>query len=258
MFPELIRFGPVVVYSYGTMIALGVLAAIYISHRQAAREGVDPDITLEFTLLIVVAGLVGSRLLFVALNWQEYVGRPLAIIGIGYRELEGLSIHGGLAGGGLAGYAYVRRHRLRFWTLADLYARPLAIGMGVGRIGCFLAGCCYGQLTQRGWGTTTVYAFGLRHPSQLYETALLLLLFAFLTWYMGRPRARGQLFAAFVGGSGVARFLSEIFRESERILLGLSLAQWVSIALLGLGFLLWRMLSDGPLVDQRAAGGNPS
>lgn len=226
-------------------MALAILAALFLAYRQAPREGVRPAVTVDYTLALVVAGLVGSRLVYVAVHWGEYAFRPWALIGISPTgELQGLSIHGGLLGGLVAGYWLARRWRLEFWSMADLYARPLAVGMGIGRIGCALAGCCYGRLTGAGWGISTVYAAGLRHPSQLYETALLLIVFGFLTWYMGRDRAPGQLFGVLLAGYGTARFLAELFREVPRLALGLSLGQWVSVLLLVLGAVVWRMRSS--------------
>jgi phosphatidylglycerol:prolipoprotein diacylglycerol transferase len=244
LYPELIRIGPVTVYSYGVMIALAVLVALFLTYRQAPREGIQPSVTIDFILAVVVAGLAGSRIVYVVVHWGDYAFRPWAILGLGAAgELQGLSIHGGLLGGLLAGYWLARRWKLKFWRLADLCARPLAFGMGVGRVGCTLAGCCFGQLTGAGWGTTTVYAPGLRHPSQLYETALLWIVFGFLTWLMARERAPGQLFAAFLSGYGIARLLAEIYRDSARIALGLSLGQWVSVGLILAGAVLWRARS---------------
>ncbi len=239
MLPELTRIGPITVYSYGTMIALAVLVALFLVWRQAPREGVDPNVTVDLMLAVVLAGLVGSRLVYVLLNWRDYAATPWSIIGVGGWERQGLTIHGGLLGGVAAGWIMARRLRLRFWMLADLYARALAIALGIGRIGCLLAGCCFGRLTGGDWGCTTVYAPGLRHPSQLYETFLLTLLFIYLSWRMGKPRRLGQLFGLFVAGYGIARFLAEFFREGERVAAGLTLGQLVSLGLLLLGAAIW-------------------
>ena len=246
MLPELIRIGPITIYSYGAMISIAIVLGLFLAWRQASREGIRPEVIVDFTLYAALAGLVGSRVLYVALHWSDYAGRPGAILGLGQGELQGLSIHGALLGGVLVGIFFARRYRLSFWRLADVYARPLAIGMGIGRVGCFLGGCCYGQLTGGGWGCTTLYAPGLRHPSQLYETALLVILFVFLSWYMTKPRASGQLFAVFLAGYAVMRFLAEIYRDSIRVTGPLSLAQLVSVALLVAGLILWRLRRGRP------------
>ncbi len=257
MLPELFHIGPVTVYSYGTMIALAVLAALFLVWRQAPREGIDPNFTVDFMLAVVVAGLVGSRLVYVALNWRDYAGNPWAIIGIGGWERQGLAIHGGLLGGVGAGWVMARRLKLRFWSLADLYARALAVGLGIGRIGCLLAGCCYGRPTGGEWGCTTVYAYGLRHPSQLYETFLLLALFLFLTWRMTKPRRLGQLFGLFLAGYGCARFLAEFFREGERVAAGLSLGQIVSLGLVAAGAAIHRARRESEPVQAKVQPPGP-
>jgi len=244
MYPVLFRLGPLTVYSYGFMLSLSLLAAVFLTRRQAAREGIQPQTALDFTLILMVAGVIGSRVLFVILNWSWYSGRPLAIIGLGGEGLAGLSIHGGLIGGVVTGYILTRRHRIPFAAMADLVARPLALGMGLGRVGCFLRGCCYGRLTGGSWGCETEFAPGLRHPSQLYEAALLFVVFAGLTWMMRRPRARGQLFAAMLVGHGTARFVSEFFRESPLVLGPLAAGQLVSIVEVAVGAAVWSLLEE--------------
>ncbi|MDP2872430.1 MAG: prolipoprotein diacylglyceryl transferase [Bacillota bacterium] len=245
MYPELLRIGRLAIYSYGFMLGMSLLSAVWLSYRQAPREGVDPQITLDFSLAIVVAGVVGSRLVFVLLNWEYYASNPVSILGIGEGGLAGLSIHGGLLGGIIAGWFMCARHGLRFPVMADLYARPLAMGHTLGRIGCVLRGCCFGELTGGGWGVRTVYAWGLRHPSQLYESGLALLLFVGLTWYMKRPRAAGQLFLLYAGGYAVARFLADLYRESDLVTGSLNLAQLVSLGVLCIVVPLWFRLGAG-------------
>lgn len=243
MYPELFRIGPLTVYSYGLMLSISLLAAVILTHRQAPREGIEEQTALDFTLLLMIAGLIGSRLVFVLLNWSWYAGRPLAVIGLGGEGLAGLSIHGGLLGGIVAGFFLTRWRRVSYAAMADLVARPLALGMGLGRIGCFLRGCCYGRLTGGDWGVETSYAPGLRHPSQLYEAALLFIVFIGLTWFTGRPRARGQLFAAMLAGHGAARLIAEFFRDSPLVLGPLTAGQLVSIAELAAGVLVWVVLA---------------
>jgi phosphatidylglycerol---prolipoprotein diacylglyceryl transferase len=169
-----------------------------------------------------------------------YAGRPLlAILGFEGGGLAGLAIHGGLIGGLVGGGIMTVRHRLPFWVMADLYARPLAMGHTLGRIGCFMRGCDYGRLTAGNWGARTMYAAGLRHPSQLYESGLALLLFLGLTWYMRRSRSPGQLFLVYAAGYSVARFTADIYREPAPIAGPLNLAQVVSIVVVIVVGALW-------------------
>lgn len=222
------------------MLGLALLVGIILSYRQAPREGVDPQITLDFTLVLVVAGIIGSRAVYVLLNWGMYAGRPLlTIVGLEGGGLSGLAIHGGLLGGLIGGAIMVRRHGLRFWTMADVYARPMAMGHTIGRVGCFLNGCDFGRLTAGPLGARTSYALGLRHPSQLYESGLALLLFLALTWYMRRPRSPGQLFLIYAAGYAVARFVADLFRETEFVAGPLNLAQVISLVVLPIAVALW-------------------
>lgn len=253
MYPELLRIGPFTIYSYGFMLSMAMLAAVFLSYRQAPREGVDPQITLDFTIVLIVAGVVGSRVVFVALNWEYFAPQPLSILGIGQGGLAGLSIHGGLIGGLAAGWLMSARRGPRFATMADLYSRPLALGHALGRVGCFLRGCCYGRLTTGGWGVESVYAWGLRHPSQLYESGLALLLFVGLTWYMRRRRLPGQMFLIYAAGYSLARLLADFFRESEAAAGPFTLAQAASLAVLAVAVVLWRRLARRPS-DPSCAG----
>jgi phosphatidylglycerol:prolipoprotein diacylglycerol transferase len=239
MYPELLRIGPFTIYSYGFMLGMALLAAVLLSYRQAPREGVDPQITLDFTLGIVVAGVIGARVVFVVLNWKYFAPQPLSILGLGQGGLAGLSIHGGLLGGLAAGWLMSLRHGLRFASMADLYARPLAMGHTLGRIGCTLRGCCYGKLTAEGWGVQTMYAWGFRHPSQLYEAGLSLLVFLGLTWYMRRTRVPGELFALYVAGYSIARLVADFYRDSDLAAGPFTMAQLVSIAAFLVAVALW-------------------
>jgi phosphatidylglycerol:prolipoprotein diacylglycerol transferase len=240
--PELFRIGPFTAYTYGALQSLAILVGLRLTSRQAPREGLDRERTVDLTLLLVIGAFIGARALFVLLNWSFFAGQPLAILGLSDEGLVGLSVFGALLGGVVAAYLVCRRHRLSFAAVADLYARPVALGIGIGRIGCFLNGCCYGKLTNAGWGFYTRYDFGLRHPSQLYETGLCLLLFLALTWYMMRPRSPGQLFLAFLAGYGVVRIVTELFREGEPVAGPLTQAQVASVAMVAVSVISWAAL----------------
>jgi len=117
------------------------------------------------------------------------------------------------------------------------------MGHTLGRIGCFTNGCDYGRLTSGTWGTFTSYAPGLRHPSQLYESGLALLLFFGLTWYMRREqRSPGQLFMVYAAGYAVARFVADLFRETEFIAGPLNLAQVISLVVFPVALGAWMRL----------------
>jgi len=229
LYPVLFRLGPVSVYSFGLLLALGFLLAVAVAFFNAKRHGIDKWLVLDMALFAFIAGLVGSRLLFVLLNWQLYADEPLKV----FATWEGgVSFYGAIAGGFVVVVIFARRFKIRVGRLADTVAPGLALAASVGRLGCLLNGCCYGVPTSGFWGVFTRFAPGLRHPTQLYESVAYLLVFVFLLWWQKRhARAPGQVFLAFVGAYIVARFGVEFFREGERVYPWLSLTQAASIVI---------------------------
>jgi len=226
--PVLFEIGPINVYSFGLMLALGFSLAVLVSFLNARRHGLDPWLIVDMALYLFIAGLLGSRLLFVALNWEDYAGAPLVKLLATWEG--GVSFFGAIAGGFVAVVLFSLRHRLDLWRVADTVSPGLALAAAVGRVGCFLNGCCYGLPTEGFWGTFTRFAPGLRHPTQLYESVLYFLVFGFLLWWQRRgAKAAGQLFLAFVACYLVARGAVEFFREGQRLYPWLSLTQAASI-----------------------------
>ncbi|MDQ7795000.1 MAG: prolipoprotein diacylglyceryl transferase [bacterium] len=239
MRPELFRLGPLTFHSYGAMLALGILAGVYVAGREARRRGIDPAIIVDFAIYGILAGLLVSRLLYVGTHLSEYLADPIRML---YIHEGGLSLHGGVIGGALVGIVYARRVRLPFWQLTDIAAPALPLATGITRIGCFLNGCCYGVPTSLPWGVYTRYAFGLRHPTQIYEAVLTGLLFWLLWRFRHRARWDGQVFLLYVAIYSAIRFGVEAFREVAMLTPWLSVAQAASLAFftLAAGIWLWR------------------
>lgn len=137
MFPVFARFADITIHTYGVMLALGFLLAILVAMRQARRTGLNPDLVLDLAFYILIAGLVGSRLFYVAGNWEDFRNNPAEIV-MFWRG--GLVFYGGLIFAFLAGAWYVKKNRLDFSRVADLIAPSIAIGQTMGRLGCFSAG----------------------------------------------------------------------------------------------------------------------
>ncbi len=212
MFPTLLRIGPVAVHSYGTLLMLGFVAGILLARREARRLRLPQTVALDLALWLLIAGVVCARALFVALNWSDFSARPSAIVQI-WRE-GGLSFHGGLLGGVIAGLLFARRRGIPFLALADMTAPGLALGYGIARFGCLLNGCCYGAPTRLPWGMRfplfpdSSIATDPSHPTQLYSALLSFCIFGALLWAGPRLRASGQLFLLYlmlysVGRSGI-------------------------------------------------------
>ena len=219
MHPILFKIGPFTLHTYGLLISTGVLLAVALAVRQARREGEDPQKTLDLAFYLLLASIVGSRLLYVLISYSDYLVRPWAI----FKLWEGgLVFYGGFVLALMVGIWYLDRHRLPLWKTADIWAAPLALGHAVGRLGCFAAGCCYGKPTRVPWAVTFTDPQSLAilgvplHPVQLYEAFANLLLFIFLCLYRPYRRFEGQIFWLYVLVYSVIRFVLEFFRGDLR------------------------------------------
>jgi len=255
MYRTLFRIGPVEIHGYGTLLMLGFIAAILLSLREARRLGLSPEVPLDLGIWVLAAGVVMARVMYVLLNWSAFAAHPVEILYI-WRE-GGLSFHGGLLGGVLAGLEFARRQGVRFWTLADMAAPGLALGYGIARFGCLLNGCCYGAPTDLPWAMRfplwpdSAIMTDPSHPTQLYSALGSFLVLGVLLAVRTRLRVRGQLFLLYLMLSAPVRAVVEIFREgyTARALVGpITEAQVASAvifaaALVGFVF-LWRGASD--------------
>ena len=219
MHPILFKIGPLTLHTYGLLISTGVLLAVALAVRQARREGEDPQKMLDLAFYLLLASIVGSRLLYVLISYGDYLVRPWAI----FKLWEGgLVFYGGFVLALMVGIWYLDRHRLPLWKTADIWAAPLALGHAVGRLGCFAAGCCYGKPTGVPWAVTFTDPQSLAilgvplHPVQLYEAFANLLLFIFLCLYRPYRRFEGQIFWLYVLVYSVIRFVLEFFRGDLR------------------------------------------
>lgn len=237
MYPTLIRFGGLSIHTYGVLIALGFLAGIWVATREAKRLGEDPEAVLDLAFYVIAAAIIGSRLFYVAVNWDLFRGNLLDIFKI-WRG--GLVFYGGLLAGIPTVLLYLRRRGLKTWAMADTLAPALALGQSFGRLGCFFAGCCYGRLAGA-WPQVTFthpeslapQGIGL-HPTQLYDSALMLVIFLVLMGLRGARRFPGQQFWTYLLLFTPERILLEELRaDTYKTLFGgaLSLTQAISLVL---------------------------
>ncbi len=245
MFPVLFQLGGFQVTSFGAMVALGALLGVWVLSRELRARSLAADAG-NLGLWALMGGLLGAKLLFVA----EHAGQ--AALPTLLFDRGGLSWFGGLAGGLAAGLFAAWRSRLSLLPLLAAAAPALAIGQAVGRIGCFLVGDDYGRPTSLPWGVA--FPRGLPptlarvHPTQLYEALLLAALALLLVRWRRRGVDDRRLLAAYLGIAGAERFLIEILRVNARVALGLTVAQWASLALVvaSVGLLLWRRGVESP------------
>ena len=251
MFPVLLRLGPFTLYSYGLMLALGFLAAVRVAGRRTASLGLSPSAVQKAAWVSLLAGIAGARLAYVLLQWNLFRDNLWEIFRLDH---GGLVFYGGLAGGLLGGMVSVRRAGLPLMKTADLLVPPLVLAHAIGRIGCFLNGCCYGKPASVPWSAAFPSDGIPRHPTQLYESAFLFLLFFVLVKIpLSFPRRResqeaglipppGTVLLTYGFLYGIWRFGVEFLRgDSPAFAAGLTIFQWVSLPLaLVCGWLLCR------------------
>jgi phosphatidylglycerol---prolipoprotein diacylglyceryl transferase len=219
MCPVLFQLGRFTVYAYGSILALGFIAGGILIVWKARREGISLDRVIELFCLTIVSALVGARGLDVLIHFPFYREDLFRV----FRLWEGgLTFYGGFLLSFGVGIVYMRRCRLPVWKIADLFGPSVALGLFFARIGCFMAGCCYGKETHLPWGITftdpqSLARLGVAlHPTQLYEAAGGLFLFFFLTWMEKRKSYEGQIFWLFLLLYSLLRFLIEFFRDDPR------------------------------------------
>lgn len=230
------------IYSYGFFLVLAMLMGMWITTARARRASLPPDTALDFILAVLVGGLIGARLVVVLEDWTYYSQALLQIVNI---RGGGLSWHGGVLGGLLGFLWYTRRTGLGRGMLLDLATPGLIAAHVVGRIGCFLNGCCYGRETGVPWAATFPDApelhFLPRHPTQIYEACGELVLLGVVLLFERRRPAPGALFYLYACMYAVERFIIEFFRAEPILPGGLSLAQYASfVILIAAGIALWR------------------
>lgn len=228
MRPILFELGPIIIHSWGAVVAAAFAIALYLMYRDSERVKIDPAKILDFGLLTLILALVGARLIYVLFDLSHFIANPVDIFML---QNGGLSIHGGLLGGLISGIIFTKRNKIPFFKLADLTAAPLILGQAIGRIGCLLAGICYGTVTELPWAIKFEGIPGLRHPTQLYESGLDFMIFAFLWAYRKKIRFEGQLFLVYVITYSIARSIVESFRDDMLLLGPITVAQLASIVI---------------------------
>ena len=247
MHPILVNMGRIKVYSWGFMLAVAVLVAVLGISRMFREEGYDPEHVLDMVIILVLTGLLGARLAYIVMfEWQDFIANPAIIFGLTNGGFSGLVWYGGFTASVIAFIIYIRIRGYSFWKMADIFAPYLALSYAIVRIGCFLNGCCYGKETDSACSVVFPYVDSLsRYPTQLYSSALNLMLFAFLLWYYPRRKFSGQVFILYLIGYSLYRFIIEFFRENWVFVGNFSVSQVYSLVLLaaGIGLYLWRRSS---------------
>jgi len=254
MFPRLISIGNFWVPTYGVLVAMGFLVALFITVRLAKSAGLAPDLIANLGIYCGIAGLLGGKLAMFLFDWRTYWNHPDQIFTRETLQAAGV-YQGGLVLALIVAAWYMHHHRLPWLETLDVFAPGVALGHGIGRLGCLAAGCCWGVPTKLPWGIVfrnpqanemTGVPLGVPlHPTQVYEALAEAAIFGFLLWRIRRPHPAGEIMGLYLVLYSVARFLIEFVREHEQATqLGLSLTQWIAIGTFLLG--IWLLLNRTP------------
>jgi phosphatidylglycerol:prolipoprotein diacylglycerol transferase len=210
--------------TFGTLLGLAILSAICTILRLGRREGLDSGQLLDFSTWLLLVALVGSKVLMVISDWDYYRQYPGEIFSWSTFLSAGV-FYGGFIAALLFAVWYIRLHHLPFWKVVDVYAPAISLGLGIGRIGCFAAGCDYGKPTSSAWGV--VFTNPISHeisgvplgiplyPTQPIMSLTSLSIFAILMWRYSRKSRDGEIFVLYLALYAVARFFIEFLRGDE-------------------------------------------
>lgn len=238
---ELFSIGPFTVYGYGLMIGIGIVAAYLLVEYLAKKKQLDPDPVFGLTIFCVIGGFVGSKLLYTLTRIKDIIADPSVIKDVA----TGWVVYGGIIGGILTAVIYCRIKKMELLRYLDIALPAVALAQGLGRIGCFLAGCCYGCETD-GWLAVTFTNSDFAPngvplvPTQLISAGLDFLLFAVLLVLLFKLKAPGQVGGFYLVFYSIGRFILEFFRgDLIRGSVGtLSTSQFISIITVLAGIVL--------------------
>jgi phosphatidylglycerol:prolipoprotein diacylglycerol transferase len=259
MYPELFRIGSFPINTYGVLLAVGMLLALFTAAKLAVRDGLPRDRIYDLGLWTLIGGLLGSKILMLL------VEDNVNVFSLDFLRSGGV-YYGGFLGGFFALVFLIRFYKMPFWKVADAFAPGVALGQAIGRQGCFAAGCCWGKPTDAFCGvqfteaaheatgvpiinTETGAALHL-HPTQLYESITMLVVFGILVYLHKNKRFDGQVLIAYGIIYGIVRFSIEFLRDDPRgdllgitTLTGLSTSQIISllVALGAVAFMIYRL-----------------
>lgn len=215
---ELFHIGPLVVHSYGFMLAMAFVVGMFVSYGYLRNKFLDAYVVFELVLAAAVGGILGARIFYVVGHWREFSSMWWEIFK--FWNVQGLVFYGGLIFGILAATAVIRIRGLSIGTVLDSGGFAVPMALATARIGCFLNGCCYGKTSALPWAVTfpiqTQVDMGMPpnpvHPTQIYELLMDLGIFFILLALNKRFRYRGEVMLSFIMLYAVARFINEFFR----------------------------------------------
>lgn len=238
---DLFTIGKLTVHGYGLMIGIGILACVFMAAYRAPKKGLSADAIMDIAIYSVIAGFIGAKLLFLIVEFREFLRNPLSLLGS-----SGFVVYGGIITGVITAVFYCKKKGYAFMEYFDLAAPSIAMAQGFGRIGCFLAGCCYGRVTESFLGVifpeNSMAPAGIKLlPTQLFSSAGNFLIMAVLLVYSRKSGKPGNVGILYMLLYGIGRFCIEFLRIDDR---GgfwiLSTSQWISIMIIILAGILFQ------------------
>jgi phosphatidylglycerol:prolipoprotein diacylglycerol transferase len=252
MHPILFQYHGFVIYTYGVLVATGVLLGMWYARTQARRSGIDPGKLWNMAIYTILVALLLAKIWLLATDWDYYTTHVREIFSLQTFQSGGV-YYGGVLGAILTIVLYTHFQKMPMFAVLDVSAGALPLGHAIGRLGCYAAGCCYGKPTSVPWGIVFKNPVAAQiagtplgvhlHPTQLYESFAEFLNFAFLIWVGRRQTFRGQILGTFFLLYGFERGTIEFFRgDPGRTMMfhdSVSLMQCVSVVLILTGAFLW-------------------
>lgn len=241
MYPEIFHIS--LLHTYGLLVAIAFLSALWLAGRLAVRAGLNSDSVTNLGIYCALAAIAGAKVMMFVVDLPYYVQHPEEIFSLSTLQAGGV-FYGGLIGALAVSWWYMRRTRLPLWKTADVFAPAIALGHGIGRLGCFSAGCCWGVRCSLPWAVTFTNPVAKDlvgvplniplHPTQLYESFSEFLIFGVLYWRIGKAHRPGTIISLYLVLYSTVRFVVEFFRFHEQGNLWggpLDTSQWISILL---------------------------
>jgi phosphatidylglycerol---prolipoprotein diacylglyceryl transferase len=223
MFPHIVEIGGFFIPTYGVLVATAFLVGVWLAGRLAREAGIDRDAVINLGVYCALAGVAGAKLLMIVLDMPTYMEDFGTLFSLATLQAAGI-FYGGLIAALLTGWIYIRASKLPLWRTMDIFAPAVALGHGIGRLGCFSAGCCWGRPTTLPWAVTFSHPEAARfgtplgvplHPTQLYEAGGEFVIFGLLLWRLRRPHGAGSIIGLYLMLYSALRLLVEYVRDQQ-------------------------------------------
>lgn len=240
MYNDILSIGPLTIHGYGLMIAIGVILALFLGEHLAKKREMPWEEIFNITLVCVISGFLGAKALFCIVEFKSLLADPLSVL-----SSSGFVVYGGIIGGILGAAIYCKKKNLIFFDFFDVVLPAVAVAQGFGRLGCFMAGCCYGRETDSFIGIAFSHSDfapnGVKLiPTQLISFAGMLLISFVLVQFLKRNKKCGQTGALYLILYSIGRFFVEFLRNDHRGAVGIfSTSQFISLFIVVIGVVLF-------------------